>query len=86
MICATIPAATRAPFAVAAGARTLVGSRTEPRRKLERQMHWEDHELYPAGLTEVLGHESAKRLIVIGDVNQRIGSRSRAPPKLRLAI
>ena len=62
------------------------GSRTEPRRKLERQMHWEDHEQYLAGPTEVLGRESAKRLKVMGDFNQRIGPGSRAPLELRLAL
>ena len=62
------------------------GSRTEARRKLERKMQWEDHEQYLAGLTEVLGRMSAKRLIVMGDFNQAIGSGSRARPQLRLAL
>ena len=62
------------------------GSRTEPRRKLERKMRWEDHEQYLAGLTEVLAGAPAKRLIVTGDFNQIIGPGSRAPPELQLAL
>ena len=62
------------------------GSRTEARRKLERKMRWEDHEQYLAGLTEVLGRPSTKRLIVMGDFNQVIGPGSRARPELRLAL
>ena len=62
------------------------GSRTEPRRKLERKMHWEDHEQYLAGLTEVLAGAPAKRLVVTGDFNQIIGPGSRARPELQLAL
>ena len=62
------------------------GSRTEARRKLERKMRWQDHEQYLAGLTEVLGRASAKRLIVMGDFNQAIGTGSRARPELRMAL
>ena len=62
------------------------GSRTEARRKAERKKRWEDHEQYLAALTEVLGQASAKRLIVMGDFNQAIGSGSRAPVDLRLAL
>ena len=62
------------------------GSRTEARRKLERKMQWEDHEMYLVGLTEVLRRASAKRLIVMGDFNQTIGPGSRARPQLRLAL
>ena len=62
------------------------GSRTEARRKLERKMQWEDHEQYLAGLTEVLGRRSEKRLIVMGDFNQIVGPGSRARPELRLAL
>ena len=62
------------------------GSRTEAKRKMERKMRWEDHEQYLAGLTEVLGRASAKRLIVMGDFNQVIGAGSRARPELRLAL
>ena len=62
------------------------GSRTEARRKSERKMRWQDHEQYLAGLTEVLGRAPAKRLIVMGDFNQAIGTGSRARPELRLAL
>ena len=62
------------------------GSRTEARRTSGRKKRWEDHEQYLAGLTEVLGRVSAKRLVVMGDFNQAIGSGSRAPPKLRTAL
>ena len=62
------------------------GSRTEARRKAERKMRWEDHERYLAALTEVLGRATAKRLIVMGDFNQAIGTGSRAPVDLRLAL
>ena len=62
------------------------GSRAEPRRKLERRMQWEDHEHYLAGLTDILGRESAKRLIVTGDFNQTIGPGSRAPLELQWAL
>ena len=62
------------------------GSRTEARRKAERKKRWEDHEQYLAALTEVLGQASAKCLIVMGDFNQAIGSGSRAPVDLRLAL
>ena len=62
------------------------GSRTEARRNQERKMQWEDHEQYLAGLTEVLGRASAKRLIVMGDFNQRIGQGNRARLELRLAL
>ena len=62
------------------------GSRTEARRRLERRAQWEDHEEYLAGLTEVLGVTSARRLIVMGDFNQTIGPSNRAPPELRLAL
>ena len=62
------------------------GSRAEPRRKLERRTQWEDHEHYLAGLTDILGRESAKCLIVMGDFNQTIGSGSRARLALQLAL
>ena len=62
------------------------GSRTEARRKSERKMRWEDHEQYLAGLTEVLVRAPAKRLIVMGDFNQAIGTSSRARPELRMAL
>ena len=62
------------------------GSRTEARRGSNRKMRWEDHEQYLAGLTEVLGQSSAKRLIVMGDFNQRIGPSSSASRKLQSAL
>ena len=62
------------------------GSRTEARRGAERRLRWEDHEEYLVGLTEILGRVEAKRLIVMGDFNQRIGQGSRAPRALRLAL
>ena len=62
------------------------GSRTEPSRRLERKMRWEDHEQYLAGLTEVLAGAPAKRLVVTGDFNQIIGPGSRAPAKLQAAL
>ncbi len=62
------------------------GSRTEAKRTQERKMQWEDHEQYLTGLTEVLGQASARRLIVMGDFNQRIGPDSRARRELRLAL
>ena len=63
------------------------GSRTEARRKGERKMRWADHE-------EVSGRDSpkfsdeatAKRLIVMGDFNQAIGTGSRARPELQVAL
>ncbi len=62
------------------------GSRTEVRRGAERRGRWEDHEEYLGGLSEVLKRVDAKRLIVLGDFNQRIGQGSRAPRALRLAL
>ena len=62
------------------------GSRTEARRKAERKERWADHEQYLVGLTEILGRAPAKRLIVMGDFNQVIGTGSRAPVDLRLAL
>ena len=62
------------------------GSRTEARRTSECKKRWEDHEQYLAGLTKVLDRVATKRLVVIGDFNQAIGSGSRAPQKLRSAL
>ena len=62
------------------------GSRTEAKRKLERRVPWEDHEQYLAGLAEVLGRASVKRLIVMGDFNQTMGLGGRACLELRLAL
>ena len=54
------------------------GSRTEAPRGAKRKQRWEDHEKYLAGLTNVLGRVSTRRLIVMGDFNQMIGPVSRA--------
>ena len=62
------------------------GSRAEARRGVERRRRWQDHEECLAGLSEILGRVDAKRLIVMGDFNQRIGQGSRAPRALRLAL
>ena len=62
------------------------GSRTEARHEAGRKMRWEDHEQYLAALTEVLGRATAKRLIVMGDFNQAIGTGSRARPELQMAL
>ena len=62
------------------------GSRTEARRGAERRLRWQDHEECLVGLTEILERVEAKRLIVMGDFNQRIGQGSRAPRALRLAL
>ena len=62
------------------------GSRTEARRGAERRLRWQDHEECLVGLSEILERVDAKRLIVMGDFNQRIGQGSRAPRALRLAL
>ncbi len=54
-------------------------------REVKKRM-WEDHETYLAGLTEVLERFPAKRLIVTGDFNQRIGQRGNTPSHLRSAL
>ena len=56
------------------------GMRTETWRGSERKAQWEDHRQYLAGLTHVLERTPAKRLIVVGDFNQRIGQVRYAPP------
>ena len=52
---------------------------------VERRM-WEDHEQYLASLAEVLERTPARRLIVIGDFNQRLGQGRNVPAKLRAAL
>ena len=47
---------------------------------------WEDHEQYLVGLTDVLQRTPAKRLIVVGDFNQRIGQGGGVPIRLRHAL
>ncbi len=62
------------------------GSRTEAKRGAERRERWGDHELSLACLTEYLGRVTPKRLIVMGDFNQRIGTGAHAPVRLRAAL
>ena len=47
---------------------------------------WQDHEQYLAGLTKVLARAPKQRLIVMGDFNQIIGPRTKAPKKLQDAL
>ena len=47
---------------------------------------WEDHRQYLAGLSEVIGRASTKRLIVLGDFNQQVGQNGYAPPRIRDAL
>ncbi|MDE0376170.1 MAG: endonuclease/exonuclease/phosphatase family protein [bacterium] len=62
------------------------GSRTEARRGDRRKKPWEDHGRFLDGLPQVLERISDKRVIVMGDFNQKIGPGSRAPAKLRSAL
>ena len=62
------------------------GSRTEGWRGDARKRRWEDHGLFLEGLRQVLQRVSHKRVIVIGDFNQKIGPASRAPAELRRAL
>ena len=59
------------------------GMRTEASQGSERKARWEDHEQYLHGLAEILGRQSAERLVVMGDFNQRIGQGSYTPRRLR---
>ena len=52
---------------------------------VKRKM-WEDHGQYLDGLAEVLERASTKRLIVMGDFNQRIRQGSSVPCNLRSAL
>ena len=62
-------------------------SRAEARRGPERKALWEDHKQYLEGLTHVLERAPAKRLIVVGDFNHRIGQvRYAPPPDVRAAL
>ena len=47
---------------------------------------WEDHEQYLVGLAGVLERIPTKRLIVMGDFNQRLGQGGGVPLKLRAAL
>ena len=51
----------------------------------EKRRMWEDHGAYLAGLAKLL-ERPAKRLIVVGDFNQRIGQRGNTPHVLRSAL
>ena len=62
------------------------GSRSEKRRGSARKRRWEDHEQYLVGLTEYLKSRCLRRIILMGDFNQRIGSGGTAPQKLRKAL
>ena len=62
------------------GSRTKAGPWGEPKQR------WEDHEQYLNGLAGVLEQSHAKRLIVMGDFNQKIGPGSRAPARLQSAL
>ena len=59
------------------------GSRAEASRGSESKEYWGDHEQYLHGLAEILGRQSAGRLVVMGDFNQQIGQGSYTPPRLR---
>ena len=52
---------------------------------VKRKM-WEDHEQYLVGLADVLERIRTKRLIVMGDFNQRFGQGGGVPTKLRTAL
>lgn len=62
------------------------GSRTEAYRGPERRRRWQDHEEYLVGLTELLARMPTTRLLVMGDFNQVIGPKGRAPAKLQHAL
>jgi len=62
------------------------GCRTETRRGPDRKRRWEDHRQYLECLTQVLNRHPARRLVVMGDFNQIIGTGSRAPRVLQSAL
>ena len=62
------------------------GSRTERSRGGDRKKRWEDHEQYLAGLNAALKRAPARRVIVMGDFNQRIGQGSGTPMRLQRAL
>ena len=62
------------------------GSRTEARRGVDRRRQWQDHEEYLAGLAPLLARAPATRLLVLGDFNQVIGAKGRAPAALQRAL
>ena len=61
-------------------------SRTETGRKLERKTPWEDHRQYLSAFARVLQRSYSKRLIVVGDFNQRIRTGSGEPSSLLSAL
>ena len=61
-------------------------SRTEARRKLERKAPWEDHRQYLDAFAHVLGRSYSKRLIVVGDFNQKVSKGSGEPGSLLSAL
>ena len=62
------------------------GCRTEARRGPDRKRRWEDHRQYLECLTRVLDQQPTRRLVVMGDFNQIIGTGSRAPRVLQSAL
>ena len=52
----------------------------------EKRRMWEDHREYLDGLAEVLRSLSSRRLIVMGDFNQRIGQSATVPAGLRSVL
>ena len=61
------------------------GSRTGPRFAVERR-RWEDHEEYLACLVGVLEKAPSKRLILMGDFNQRVGQGAGTSRRLQSAL
>ena len=62
------------------------GSRTEDYRGPKRRLRWQDHEEYLVGLTELLARMTTMRLVIMGDFNQVIGPKGRAPAELQRAL
>lgn len=54
-----------------------LGSRAGARYSGERREAWEDHEVYLERLADVLARAPSKRLVVMGDFNQRIAKSPR---------
>lgn len=51
-----------------------------------KRVRWEDHRQYLKGLSEVLDRTPVRRLIVVGDFNQRIQQGGGAPNDVRMAL
>ena len=62
------------------------GCRTEAYRGANRKARWQDHEAYLDGLPSILAQLPPERLIVMGDFNQIIGPRARAPKPLQTKL